>query len=219
METGDAAMFLHALFDFDMTLVDSSYAIRDTMNLLAQREGLSPVTREQVLSVIGLPIRESWVVLWGRFHEDWLTGYREIFREREFAGIVPFRGTVGLLDELTRRGVGLGVASNRQDPRPVLKATGLDGYFRAVVGTEDVEHPKPAPDMILKGLRDLGGTTDSTLFVGDTLDDMVSAKAASVRAVGLTTGNFAPDELKRAGAWRVVDDIGDILPLFPEEKS
>lgn len=209
-------MFRHALFDFDMTLVDSSYAISDTMNLLAEREGLPPVTREQVLSVIGLPIRDSWVVLWGRFHEDWLTGYREIFREREFAGIVPFPGTIGLLDELTRRGVGLGVASNRQDPRPVLRATKLDGYFRAVVGMEDVEHPKPAPDMILRGLRDLGATADSTLFVGDTLDDMASATAASVRAVGLTTGHFAPGALKSAGAWRVVDDIADILPLFSE---
>ncbi len=50
-------MFRCVIFDFDMTLVDNSYAIRDTMNMVAEQQGLPPVTREQVLSVIGLPIR------------------------------------------------------------------------------------------------------------------------------------------------------------------
>lgn len=82
-------MFRCVIFDFDMTLVDSSYAIRDTMNMVAERQGLPPVTREQVLSVIGLPIRESWMKVWNRFDEAWLTEFRALFIEQEFAGISP----------------------------------------------------------------------------------------------------------------------------------
>lgn len=84
----------------------------------------------------------------------------------------------------------LGIASNRQSPANPLKATGLSGYFRSVVGMGDVENAKPAPDMILKGMAELRAGRDDTLFVGDTADDMAAAAAAGVRSVGLTTGNF-----------------------------
>lgn len=207
-------VFRCVIFDFDMTLVDSSYAIRDTMNMVAERQGLPPVTREQVLSVIGLPIRESWMKVWNRFDEEWLTEFRSLFIEQEFAGIFPFPGTVPVLEALTEKGVALGIASNRQSPVNPLKATGLSGYFRSVVGMGDVENAKPAPDMILKGMSELGFGKDDTLFVGDTADDMTAASLAGVRSVGLTTGNFSPELLFGAGAWKVLDSIGEILPLW-----
>ncbi len=209
-------MFRFALFDFDMTLADSSYAITETTNLMAERAGLPSVTREQLLSVIGLPIRESWFRLWGRFEEQWLTEYRNIFRDREYEGIVLFPRTLEVLDALKGRGVVLGVASNRQDPAPVLKATELSGYFAAAVGMDDVENPKPAPDMVLRGVELLGGTAESCLFVGDTTADMESARNASVRAAGLTTGNCSPESLRDAGASWVFHDIGHVLSLFPD---
>ena len=210
-------MFSCVIFDFDMTLVDSSYAIRDTMNMLAEREGLPPVTREEVLSVIGLPIRDSWLKIWGRFDERWLIDFREIFVQQEFAGILPFPGTRGVLEALSLRGVSLGIASNRQRPGHPLKAVGLDGYFRSVVGMDDVERGKPSPDMILKGMADLGGTPETTLYVGDTADDMTAAKDAGIRCVGLTTGNFTTEALHSAGAWRVFDAVEELLPLFGTE--
>lgn len=207
-------MFHCVIFDFDMTLVDSSYAIRDTMNLVAERQELPPVTREQVLSVIGLPIRESWMKVWNRFEEQWLTDFRTLFLEKEFAGIFPFPGTTRVLDSLSAQGVALGIASNRQSPAHPLKFTGLAGYFQSVVGMGDVENAKPAPDMILKGMADLGWGTKDTLFVGDTGDDMAAARGAGVRAVGLTTGNSTPNGLREAGAWKVMNAIEDILLLW-----
>jgi len=209
-------VFRCAIFDFDMTLVDSSYAIRDTMNLLASRQGLPAVTREQVLSVIGLPIRESWIKVWGRFEEQWLEDFRAVFLEREFAGIVPFPGTISVLEALLEKGVILGIASNRHSPAHPLKATGLERYFRSVVGMADVVNAKPAPDMILRGMESLGCGSDETLYVGDTADDMTAARAAGVKAVGLTTGNFTPESLTEAGAWVVMEAIEDILPLWEE---
>ncbi len=212
-------MFRSVIFDFDMTLVDSSWAIRDTMNRLAALRGLPEVSREQVLSVIGLPIRESWLKVWGSFEEEWLTDFRAFFLADEFAGIHPFPGTLPLLDELALRGIVLGIASNRQQPAHPLKATGLGKYFRAVVGMGDVPLGKPAPDMILKCMADLGCDSLSTLFVGDTLDDVRAARDAGVRSVGLTTGNAAREDLLAAGAWRVIDSLEELLPLLDGEEE
>jgi len=138
----------------------------------------------------------------------------ELFLEQEFAGIFPFPGTVSVLEALTEKGVALGIASNRQSPVNPLKATGLSGYFRSVVGMGDVENAKPAPDMILKGMAELGFGKDDTLFVGDTADDMTAAAAAGILSVGLTTGNFPPEGLVGAGAWKVMDAIEELLPLW-----
>ena len=60
------------IFDFDMTLADSSYAIHHCSNLLARKFGLEEVSREVVLAGIGLPIEDCWRLYWGDFKEEWL---------------------------------------------------------------------------------------------------------------------------------------------------
>ena len=54
------------LFDFDMTLVDSSYAIHRCINLLAEYAGLNLVPREKVLKNIGLKIEDCYINFLGR---------------------------------------------------------------------------------------------------------------------------------------------------------
>ena len=207
-------MFKCVIFDFDMTLVDSSYAIRDTMNMLAGSQGLPPVTREQVLEVIGMPIKESWLKVWNRFEEEWLENYRESFLESEFKGIIPFPGTEKALTFLKERNVALGVASNRYSPVNPMKATGLFNYFGSAVGMGDVENAKPAPDMILKSMNDLGFGPEDSLYVGDTADDMAAARAAGIKGLGMTTSSSSREKLLDAGAWKVADAIEELIHLW-----
>lgn len=209
-------MFKCVIFDFDMTLVDSSYAIRDTMNMLAEKQGLPPVTREQVLEVIGLPIKESWIKVWNRFEDEWLDSYRESFLESEFKGMHPFPGTERVLTFLREKNVALGVASNRLSPVRPMKATGLYDYFGSALGMGDVENAKPAPDMILKSMEELGFSPGESAYVGDTEDDMAAARAAGVKGIGMTSGNSPAEKLLGAGAWRVADSIEEIIELWGE---
>ena len=209
-------MFQCVIFDFDMTLVDSSKAIRDAMNMLARQRGLPPVTREEVMAVIGLPIKDSWLKVWGKFEDEWLTEYREHFVQEEFAGMVPFPETFPVLDTLREKGVALGVASNRISPHSPIKAMGMTDYFRSALGMGDVERGKPAPDMILKSMDDLGFGKKETLYVGDTEGDMEAATAAGVRSMGLTTGNCTPEVLLAAGAWKVGGSLKELLPLWED---
>jgi HAD superfamily hydrolase (TIGR01509 family) len=202
------------LFDFDMTLVDSSYAITEALNTIAEGEGLRTLSREEVLSVIGLPMDVSWVKLWGRYEPEWVDNYRMTFREREYAHIKVFPNTVSLLDQLMARGIPMGVASNRTKVSDAVKAVGFDKYFNCTLGILDVEKAKPEPDMILKGLDILQVAPEDAIYVGDTEADMASAKAANVKGVGMTTGNCDHNTLTSAGAWKTFEDLRDILTLF-----
>ena len=81
------------VFDFDMTLVDSSYAIHKCANLLAREFGLPEVTREKVLEGIGLTVDNSWRLYWGDYKKEWLEFYRDNFRSAEQRDIRLFDGS------------------------------------------------------------------------------------------------------------------------------
>lgn len=198
------------VFDFDMTLVDSSHAIHRCMNLMAKRLGLHEVSYETVLAGIGIPLEESMRMYWGDFHEEWITVYRTEFRALERGAITLFPNTKSTLAALRGAGIKCAVASNRRYAKSVIETVGLLGYMDAALGREDASHPKPHPESLLKCMDVLPSAKDETIYVGDTDIDMQTAVAAGVRGVGMTTGNFNADALTAAGAWRVCSDLSEI---------
>lgn len=204
------------LFDFDMTLVDSSYAIYCCTNLLAKHFGFREVSQDEVLSGIGLTIEESWRVLWGDFKQEWVEYYRANYREEELIRLKLFPGTVVTLKELRSRGIKVGVVSNRRYARRSIESTGLAPLMDVIIGLEDVERAKPEPDALLKGFNMLNTAPEHGIYVGDTDIDMRTSVAAGSRGIGMTTGNFDEKALKNAGAWKVLKDLREILPLFAE---
>ena len=72
-----------------------------------------------------------------------------------------------------------------------------------VVGSTDVPHPKPAPDMLLLALERLGVAADAAVMVGDTRFDREAAAAAGVFFAGYRTPGDA--RLER---------LADLLPLL-----
>ncbi len=201
------------LFDFDMTLVDSSYAIHHCTNLLARHLGFEEISREKVLSAIGLTIEDSWRMFWGDFKQDWVDHYRANYREEEQARLRFFPNTLDTLKRLRTMGVRVGVASNRRYARRPVESMGLLPLLDVVIGLEDVERAKPEPDPLLKGFKMLDVSPYNGLYVGDTDIDMMTSVAAGSRGIGMTTGNFDEKALRKAGAWEVMDDLGDI-PLL-----
>lgn len=202
------------LFDFDMTLVDSSYSIHYCTNLMAEHIGLRSVTREEVLATIGLPIEECWRAMWGDFKQEWVDYYRLRCRDEERMRLRLYDGTVETLETLRSKGIKVGVASNRRYPVISVDSVGLSPLLDTVVGLDDVERAKPEPDILLKGFSLLGALPEEGLYVGDTDIDMKTSVAAGTSGIGMTTGNFDRKALAEAGARRVCDDLRGIPELI-----
>ncbi|NYT14172.1 MAG: HAD family hydrolase [Candidatus Methanofastidiosa archaeon] len=98
----------------------------------------------------------------------------------------------------------LGVATNT--PRINLDKTfnyfDLYKYFEVVMCFDDVQRPKPYPDMILKASEILNMPVTKMLFVGDTESDMAAAKGAGCNFIGIKIGD------------KKVDGIKDLLPIL-----
>jgi HAD superfamily hydrolase (TIGR01509 family) len=209
----------HAIFDLDMTLVDSIVPLTTSANLLAREFGLPEVTYEAVLaaekSAPNVTFESLWRALWGRYDPVWYEVYRDRLAEREYEVMALYPEGRETLETLKARGISLGLASNRDRPRRVLAVLGLSAYFQAVVGQLDVARPKPAPDMLLRALELLGAGPEETVYVGDAGGDIICAAAAGVKCFALTTGGHDRDELTALGAWRVGESLADLLEIFP----
>ena len=205
------------LFDFDMTLVDSSYAILYCTNLMAERYGLRQITHEEMLSVIGFDIERSWITLWGEFKQEWLDYYRANFGAKEDAMMRVFENSIATIDRLHELGIKVGIASNRRYATRPLKSLGLDKYPDSIVGLENVENPKPAPDVIVRSLEIHNMQKEDAVYVGDTDIDMQTAKNAGVLAIGMTTGAFSKEQLLAAGADYACDDLAEIIEIVTKD--
>jgi len=73
------------------------------------------------------------------------------------------------------------IATNRSDSMPtLLKEHNIGPYFDCIVSANDVAHPKPYPDQLLKLLDFFGINPDQMLYVGDSIVDQQAANAADV---------------------------------------
>ena len=211
--------FRYAIFDLDMTLIDSTGPLMTSANLLAREFGLPEVTREAVLaaekSAPNCTFEILWRDLWGRYDPAWYEVYRDRLADREYEVMALYPGGRATLETLMARGIGLGLASNRDLPGLALAALGLESLFQVVVGQLDVPRPKPAPDMLLKALDLLRAAPEETIYIGDAPGDVICATAAGIKLFAVTTGGHTRADLKALGAWRVGDSLGDVLEFFP----
>ena len=198
------------IFDYDMTIVDSSEAIMTGMNALAKEKGLKSVTKEEVNRGIALPLLEAFYDLWGKSDPSWVDHYRQSIVHLEYDLIKPFHDTIPTLTELKNRGFKLAIASNRQRPREILEKTKLIQYFDDVIGLCDNVAPKPSPEMLNVLMERFNVNPSETVYIGDTLIDIETAVSANVRAIGATTGIYASKEILLAGAWKSIDNLWEL---------
>lgn len=110
---------------------------------------------------------------------------------RKYVGAVePLEsGTRGHLQRLRGLGIRLGLISNRNREFMTHELNTVDGsgwadLFDTMVCGNDVEQRKPAPDLILKALANLGlPAYESCWYVGDSTTDVTSAKRAHATAI------------------------------------
>ena len=222
----------YIIFDFDGTIGDSQSLIVKTLQDTMRARKLEVKSDEACAKTIGLRLDEAFVSLFGMSAEEGMecaATYREIFLDNKKTMIVqPFPHVIETLRALHRQGYVLGMASSRNH-------CSLDGYveqmqleniFSSIVAGDDVEHVKPAPDMVfmalgeMKGMKnpvtsaeagDVEDMLDEVLVVGDMTFDVDMAHNAGCKACAVTYGNGTREQL--ASAEFIIDDFAELLGL------
>lgn len=88
-------------------------------------------------------------------------------------------------------------------------------FFSRIVTVEDVKHPKPHPEGLLKILN--GRDPAGSLYLGDNIDDALAAKAAGIVFAGVLPQSRQSEAARRAmfrelGARRILKDVRQLQP-------
>lgn len=201
-----------AVFDCDGTLVDSQHTIFAAVRAAFESCGLMPPDPAQARRAIGLPLAAAMAalappdaaldsgLLVARYKEAFVAARsRPDFEEPLFPGALP------ALDALEADGYLLGVATGkgRRGLEATLARHGLLARF-VTIQTSDGGPGKPHPGMLLRAIAESGVKPAACVMVGDTTFDMLMARSAGAKALGVAWGYHAADELAAAGAHAIV---------------
>lgn len=195
------AQVKNIIFDFDGTLVDTAPLIVKTMQAAMRVMNLPIRDNKECRAVIGLRLEDIPSVLWPNIPgigNEFSKTYRSIFDELKHPlNVACFPKVTKTLRFLLSEDYGLAVASSRNHKslNEFLRLFGISDCFSTVIGGDDIENGKPAPDTILKILKLEGWKADDTMMVGDAQYDIIMGKNAGVLTCGVTYGYGSFNEL------------------------
>lgn len=126
-----------------------------------------------------------------------------------------YTGISQLLHQLRANGIQTAVVSNKPDPAvQKLTANYFQNLFDLSLGEQPQIRRKPAPDMVLKALKDLGLTPEQAVYIGDSEIDIQTAKNAGLDCISVTWGFRSKTFLEKHGARFLVDTPEEIAVFF-----
>jgi HAD superfamily hydrolase (TIGR01509 family) len=181
------------IFDNDGLLLDTEQAWTRAEQTLFGRRGRE-FTTEHKRSLIGSSRSIAAVKLEAMLEdsgegETLMDELHDLVMEEVLVGVPPRPGALELLSRLADAGMPLALASNaeRVFVERTLSGAGLlsGGPFRAIVAADDVQRPKPAPDIYLEACRRLGTEPAASVALEDSPTGVASAAAAGLFVIGV----------------------------------
>lgn len=215
------------LFDLDGTLVDSVPDLAYSVDL---------ALRELDLPMHGEDKIRSWV---GRGAEKLinaaLTGdldgspdetlfkkcfqlFSDIYLSNTDSRSTLYPGVREGLDHMAAIGCKLACVTNKRQlfTGPVLEAMQLENDFSYVISGDTLPKKKPEPDQLLYVADKLGVTTTKSLMVGDSVNDLLAARAAEMSILCVTYGYNHGQNIAESNPDILVDSLAEMIELFPQ---
>lgn len=204
-----------AIFDLDGTLVDSMEDLSASVNHALGAVGLPPRTLDEIRGFVGEGARRlvaRAVAPRDELLEPALAAWWAHYEAHCLDRTRPYPG-IGAL--LAGSGRALAVHTNKPGKlaRKILEGLGLLPRFAVVVGGDDAPR-KPDPTGVQLILARVGATAEETVFVGDSLVDLATARAAGVRMVAVSWGFTSRAALVGGGATEVVGDASELAEVL-----
>ena len=209
-------------FDLDGTLVDTAPDLVGALNHLLREETLPELPLASARLLVGrgaLALIERGFAVAGA-HLDpaakpaLFERFIALYRARIAEESRPFEGVEATLDILAEAGAALCVCTNKRTDLSLalLDALGMTRRFAAVVGADSAPAAKPDPRHLFAAIAAAGGHASRAVLVGDSISDVVAARAAAVPSIVVSFGytEIAAGEL---GGDHLIDRFDELPPL------
>lgn len=202
-------------FDLDGTLVDTEDWILYSFQKALKKNGIK-ISNKELTKHWGFMARE--IVRRSKPNlkkEEIIKIIKDFEYERSVSmnKLKPFKKTKQILKELSKKHT-LTLLSNNSHKKinKILKQTKINRkYFKIILGYDDTKKSKPSP----KGVKIIEKKLKSKVdfLVGDTLQDIRTAKAAKTKSIIVLTGpKISKKDLKKADF--IIKDINEIKRII-----
>ncbi|MBQ6526553.1 MAG: HAD hydrolase-like protein [Clostridia bacterium] len=203
------------LFDWDGTVADTRPGIFNSVRYAIGQYGIADKPDDELRYFIGPPLYDGFEHVFGVSPElanELTDTYRVYYRDKGIFECNVYEGVGDLLRELHDAGVKTAVVSSK--PKEFLDRLvehfGLAEHLDAVVGPAMDNHNSNKTVLVNQALKELMLLPSTVAMIGDRHFDMEGAKAAGVSAVGVLYGYGTEEELCKAGADAICDQVADL---------
>jgi phosphoglycolate phosphatase len=142
--------------------------------------------------------------------------YERCYAENLHVHTRPYTGVIEGLDQLKLSGFHLICITNKAEAftLPLLRATGLLDYFELVLSGDSLPKKKPDPLPLLHACKHFEVSPETTLLIGDSLNDTMAARAAGCHIFCVPYGYNEGRDVHELDCDAVIDSIFDATRLI-----
>lgn len=187
------------IFDLDGTLVDSQADLADSVNYVLKSYGRRKISIPTLRSFIGNGVvnlmERAMPDLKGKALSEAVATFRSHYNDHLLDKTRPYPGIKQLLQNA--RGIKKAVLTNKTESfaRKILEGSGLAGHFPVIWGGDTGKARKPCPEPVLAVISRLKAEPGNTILIGDSENDVLSARAAGAFSGAVAYGYSSKKEL------------------------
>lgn len=218
------------IFDLDGTLIDSSDDLATAINYMLSSLGRANFSLDTIHHWVGNGAQtlvkralsgksEIDPTLDEVLFEKALKIFLEFYSTNLAVKTITYPHVHTTLDRLKNNGLTLAIVTNKPFDfvEPILSALALENYFELILGGDSLSKKKPDPEPLLYVCNKLNISTKQTVMVGDSKNDIISAKSANIDSIALTYGYNYGECISIYKPNAIFDNFSDILSLCIEE--
>ena len=186
------------VFDLDGTLIDTASDLIDSLNHALAAEGLGLVDRAAIGAHVGMGgramIERVFMMSQRRIDKALVEQHNQVLVEHYAAGIPgnsrPYPGVLEAIERAREAGYIFAVCTNKPEgmAKRLIERLGLAELFGAIAGGDTFSFRKPDPRHLRETIVIAGGDMERALMVGDSRNDIDTAKAAGIPVVAVDFG-------------------------------
>lgn len=208
------------IFDLDGTLLNTLEDLADSVNYALEKHGFTTHSLEDIKKFVGNGVRVlmELAVPGGaesKAFEETFADFREYYSTHCDNKTKPYDDIMELLSELKKQGYKVAIVSNKMDSAvKQLQEIYFKDLIPVAIGESENVHKKPAPDIVIEAMKQLGSKPEECLYIGDSEVDIATAANADMTCISVLWGFRDESCLKENGATYIIDQPLNLLKLL-----
>jgi phosphoglycolate phosphatase len=218
------------IFDLDGTLVDSRQDLTNSVNAMLRHFERPELPSELISTYIGdgapmLVRRALGDPDDEKFVDEALIFFLTYYKEHKLDNTYVYEGlkdSLAAIRSARNNDLKMAVLSNKpvNPSRAIVDALGLDRFFFQVYGGNSFATKKPDPEGALRLLQEADVRPEEAVMIGDSANDVLTARNAGMYSVGLMYG-LSPSTLQTVPPDVLLDrpdELGELFTAVGEPK-